>query len=131
MASSRFTGLEDGMEQRFARRGTVISLAVAVGVLVAATALFIVLYGNKQADIRQVEERVGTTVSLVAEQNARLADTKSTVDKLDAERTRLTTLNAELRTCSDAAKASVVAAQKADKAAFDAAMDKIFTKCRR
>jgi hypothetical protein len=119
------------MEQRFARRATVIVLAVAVGVLVAATALFIVLYANKQADIRQTEEQIGTTVSSIADSGARLADIKSTVDKLDTERDRLTTLNTELRACSDAAKASIVAVQKADKAAFDAAMDKILSKCRR
>jgi hypothetical protein len=128
---SGFTGLESAMEQRFAWRGTAIFLAVAVGVLVAATALFIVLYAKKQGDIRQVEERIGTTGSSVTGGNARLADTKSTVDKLDTERIRLNTVNTELRTCHDAAKDSIAAARKADKAAFDAAMDKIFTKCRR
>ncbi|MBP2330585.1 septal ring factor EnvC (AmiA/AmiB activator) [Kibdelosporangium banguiense] len=119
------------MEQRFARRATVISLAVAVGVLVAATALFIVLYAQKQDDIRQVEERIGTTGNSIAGENARLADIKSTIGRLDIERTRLSTVNTDLRACHDAARDSIAAARTADKAAFDAAINKVFSKCRR
>ncbi len=119
------------MEQRAGRRWTVVSLAVAVGVLVAATALFVVLYVQKQNDIGQLAERIETTERSIADRTARLGTVKSTVEELDAERSRLTSTNTELRACTTATKDSIAAAQRADKTAFDAAMAKAFINCRR
>jgi hypothetical protein len=119
------------MEQRTGRRGTVVTLAVAVGVLVAATALFVVLYVMEQTGIGRVEEQIGTAEGSIADGTERITIMKSTVDELDAERTRLATTNTDLHACADAAKDSVSAAQRADKPAFDAAMNKVFVHCRR
>lgn len=119
------------MERRVARRGTVVSLAVTVGVSVAATAVFVVLYVMKQTDIGQAEAEIATTGTSLADENARLAAAKSTVDELGAEWSRLSTANAELRACADPARDSVRAAQRQDTAAFEVAMDKVFTNCRR
>ncbi|CAM4235038.1 hypothetical protein KIPE111705_45805 [Kibdelosporangium persicum] len=119
------------MEQRAGRRGTVVTLAVAAGVLVAATALFVVLYVREQTEISRVEERIATAEVSIAGGNERITVMKSTVDELDAERARLTTMNAELHACADAAKDSVAAARRANEAAFGAAMGKAFVHCRR
>ncbi|ONI82941.1 hypothetical protein ALI144C_17965 [Actinosynnema sp. ALI-1.44] len=106
-------------------------LAVAVGVLVAATALFVVLYVQKQTDIGKVSDQIGTSEVSLADRTTRLARAKSAVADLDTERTQLNTTNTKLRSCSDAARNSVAAAQRSDKTAFEAAMAKAFIHCRR
>ncbi|MFC0105839.1 hypothetical protein [Kibdelosporangium aridum] len=129
--SPKFIRLKDTKEQRAGRRGAVVSLAVAFGVLVAATALFVVLYVQQQNDISQLAERIDTPERSITDRTARLGTVKSTVEELRAEQSRLTTTNTEMRACATANKDSIAAVQRADKAAFDAAITKFFINCRR
>ncbi|ALG09196.1 hypothetical protein [Kibdelosporangium phytohabitans] len=119
------------MEQRAGRRGAVVFLAVAIGLLVAATALFVVLYVKKQTDLGKVSDQIRTTEVSVADQSKRLTTVKAAVADLDTERSQLSTTNAKLRLCSDAARNSVAAAQRSDRTAFDAAMARALVHCRR
>ncbi|WP_084433434.1 hypothetical protein [Kibdelosporangium aridum] len=126
----KFTRLEGTMEHQAGRRG-VVPLTVAVGILVAATALFAVLYVMKRSDIGRLAEQVGTTESSIADRTARVAAITSTVDDMKAEYSRLTTTNTELRACANAARDSIAAAQRSDRTGFDSAMAKAFINCRR
>ena len=119
------------MGQRAARRGTVIFLAIAVGVLVATTALFVVLYVTKQQDIGTVTEQIGTTERSIDDQSRRLATVRSAGESLATEQTQLTTANTKLRACTDAAKDTVTASARNDKDAFTKAMAKVIVHCRR
>ena len=83
------------------------------------------------ARIARVEQQSATTQGSIDDGNARLAAIKTTVDELNTERDQLTKANATLRTCSTAARTAITAAQKQDKAAFEAVLGKFLTQCQR
>jgi hypothetical protein len=108
-----------------------VTLAVVVGLLVAATGALVVLYVMKQGDAGRVAGEVARTERTVDTRQDRLASIESTVDDLDAERGRLDDENQKLHACADPAKDSIAAARARDRAALDAALDKVVQNCER
>jgi uncharacterized protein (DUF3084 family) len=119
------------METRFVRRGTVVTLAAVLGLLVAATGVLVVLYVLEQGDAGRVAGEVTRTERTIDDRRDRLGAIESTVDDLESERSRLTGENQRLRACADPAKDSIAAARAGDKAAFDKALDEVLRNCER
>jgi hypothetical protein len=113
------------------RSGTVVTLAVVVGLLVAATGVFVALYVMKRGDVERATGEVTRTERAIDSRQARLDSIKSTVDDLKAERTRLEGDNTRLHACVDPTRAMFAAAQAGDKAALDAAIDDVVRNCGR
>jgi hypothetical protein len=118
------------MEQLY-RRGTVVSLAVALGLLAAATGLFAALDASRQDDIGRLREQIAATEGSIASAQARRTTAVSTVDGLNAAWTQLEATNKKLHACADPAKDSVIAADKNDLAGLDQALDKVIADCGR
>jgi septal ring factor EnvC (AmiA/AmiB activator) len=119
------------METRFVGRGTVVTLALVVGLLVAATGVLVVLYVVKQGDTGRLAGEVARTERTIDTRQDRLASLESTVDELDDERSRLDGENRKLHACADPAKDSITAAKAGDRAALDKALDEVVQNCER
>lgn len=119
------------MPTRFVRRGPLVALAVVVGLLVAATGVLAVLYLVQHGESGRAAGEVARTERAVDDRQDRLASIESTVDDLDAKRSRLEGDNRKLRACADPARDIVLAAQAGDKAALAEAIDEVLRNCER
>jgi hypothetical protein len=119
------------MPTRFVRRGPLVGLAVVVGLLVAAAGVLAVLYLVQHGESGRAADEVARTERAVDERQGRLASVESTVDDLDAERSRLEGDNRKLRACADPARDIVVAAQNGDQDALAEAIDAVLRNCER
>jgi hypothetical protein len=117
------------MDKRYVRSGTVVTLAVVVGLLVAATGVFVALYVMKRGDVERATGEVTRTERAIDDRQVRLNGIESTVDDLEAERTRLEDDNERLHACADPTRAMFAAAQSGDRAALDAAIDDVVQNC--
>jgi len=113
------------------RSGAVVALSVVVGLLVAVTGVFVVLYLTKHGDSVRAAGEVARTERAIDERQDRLAGIESTVEELDSEHGRLESDNRKLHACADPARDAVAAARAGDRAAIEAALDDIVQNCER
>lgn len=104
---------------------------VVVGVLVAATGLFVALFLVERAAAAEAGEQVTVTEREMADARERLADSKSTVDDLEEERQGLESANDALRVCADPAKTSIEAATTGSDAELSSAISQMLLHCGR
>jgi hypothetical protein len=119
------------MQTRNVRSGTVVTLAVVVGLLVAATGVFVALYVMKRGDVERATGEIARTERTIDNRQERLGSIESTVDQLEAARTGLEDDNQRLHACADPARDMFAAAQAGDKAALDEAVDGVVRNCAR
>jgi hypothetical protein len=117
------------MRTGFVRGGTVVTLAVVLGLLVAATGLFVVLYLNEKDGAVRASGDVARTESAIDGRGHRLASIKSAVDTLDAEKSRLDSDNRELHACADPSSDLVEAARARDEAGVKKASSEVLRNC--
>ncbi len=113
------------------RRGTVILLAVAVGLLTVAVGLLGTLYVMQRGDTDEVNQQVATAERELADANDRLAANMSTLDEQDQEREELEDTATALHACADPTAASIEAVRAGDDAALSNALDLMFANCGR
>lgn len=119
------------MGTRSVRSGTVVTLAIVLGLLVAATGVFVTLYTNKQGDAERAAGELARTERTIDSRQDRLDSIESTMDELDSDRTRLEGENGRLHACADPAKDMIDAARSGDEAGFNAASADAIQNCGR
>lgn len=110
------------------RRSTVAAFAVVVGVLTATAGLFVALFIVQRWEIGRLDTEVAGAERELTAERAGLDSQRSTVEELTRERAELNSAVTDLRSCADAAKKSIDAA---DQAAFDTAFDQVLANCGR
>ena len=111
-----------------AQRRTIV---VLIGVLVAATGLFVTLFLVERAAAGEVGAQVTVLEEETADARARLSDRRSTVDDLEEERQGLESANDALRACADPAKSSIEAAKTGTDAELSSAIEQMLLHCGR
>lgn len=112
-------------------RNTTVMLAIVVGVLVAATGVFVTLFLVERSAAGDVGVQVTVTEQELAGAQDRFADYQSTVDELADEERDLVGTNDALHACADPAKASIAAVRAGDDQALSDAIDQMLLHCGR
>jgi hypothetical protein len=106
-------------------------LVVLVGVLVAATGLFVTLFVLERTAAGAAGERVAVAERELADARDRLAANRSTMDELAAERQGLESANDALRVCADPARSSIEAATTGTDEDLSSAIQRMLALCGR
>lgn len=112
-------------------RKTTVTLAIVLGVLVAATGVFVTLFLLERAAAAEVGGQVTVRERELDGARDRLATVKSTVDDLADEELDLVDTGDALRACADPAKAALDAARADNKQALSDAVDEMLLHCGR
>jgi hypothetical protein len=112
-------------------RKTTVMLSVVLGVLLAATGVFVTLYLVERSATGDVGRQIAVTDKELAGARDRLDTVRSTVDKLADEERDLTDANDALHACADPTKAALQAVSNRDDAALNAAIDQMLLHCAR
>lgn len=109
-------------------RKTTVMLTIVLGVLVAATGVFVTLFMLERTATEDVRGQVTVTEQELAGARDRLGTVKSTVDELAAEEQDLTDANDALHACADPTRTALVTL---DEAAMEDAIDQMLLHCGR
>ena len=112
-------------------RKTTVMLAIVLGVLVAATGVFVTLYLVERSATADVGGQVAVTERELAGARDRLGTVQSSVDTLADEERDLVDAGDALRACADPTKAALHAVRAGDDPALSAAVDKMLLHCGR
>jgi uncharacterized protein (DUF3084 family) len=112
-------------------RKTTVMLAIVLGVLVAATGVFVTLYFIERSATEDVGGQVAVTERELSGARDRLGTVQSTVDELADEERDLVDANDALRACADPTKAALRAVEEGDDPALSAAVDQMLLHCGR
>jgi len=109
-----------------------IVLAVLVGVLAAATAVFVILFLLEKGAISDTNGQVSSTEQQISGEKDKLSDVKAQVDTLEQEGQDLQTTHDDFKSCYDAAKTALdLGGSGASDAELQAAIDKMQAECPR
>jgi hypothetical protein len=111
------------------QRRTTIVLAVLVTVLVAAAGLFLTLFLMEKSETGKVSDQLSVTEREIVGEQDRLADTRSTVDDLEAKGEDLQATNDYLQKCADASKETIRVAGAGSDEELQAAIDQMLIDC--
>jgi hypothetical protein len=114
-----------------AKRTNTAVFVVLIGVLAAATGLFVSLYLVERKGAAEVGERATAVEREVSAAQAEARDNRSTKDAAVDAHAGLRAENDTLHACADPTKASIEAFLIDDDAAFSAAVDQMFLHCGR
>jgi uncharacterized protein (DUF3084 family) len=109
-------------------RKTTVMLAIVLGVLVAATGVFVTLFMLERSASAEVHDQTTVTERELAGARDRLGTIKSTMDDLADEERELSDTNDALHACADPTKTAL---QTVDDAALEAAIDQMLLHCGR
>ncbi len=112
-------------------RKTTVMLSIVLGVLVAATGVFVTLYLMERSATEDVNRQIAVTERELAGARDRLATVQSTVDQLADEERDLVDANDALHACADPTKAALDAVETGDDGALTAAIDQMLSHCAR
>lgn len=112
------------------RRNTAV-FVVLIGVLVAATGLFVSLYLVERKGAAEVGEQAAAVEREVAASRDEARANRSTKDELVDQHSDLQAENDTLHACADPTKASIEAFLADDDAAFSTAIDQMYLYCGR
>lgn len=107
-----------------------IVLAVLVGVLAAATAVFVILFLLEKSAINDTNGQVSSTEQQITDEKGKLSDVKAQVDTLQQEGQDLQSNKDELQACYDSAKDALQKGQSGvSEDVLQAAIDKMQADC--
>lgn len=112
------------------RRNTAV-FVVLIGVLTAATGLFVSRYLVDRKGAAELGEQATAVEREVSAARAEVRDNRSTKDELVEQHADLQAENDTLHACADPTKASIEAFLADDDAALSAAIDQMFLHCGR
>ena len=112
-------------------RKTTVMLAIVLGVLVAATGVFVTLFLLERSAAAEIGGQVTVKERELDGARDRLATVKSTVDELGGEEQDLVDAGDALRACADPAKASLEAVQAGNDQALSDAVGDMLLHCGR
>ncbi len=113
------------------KRRTSIVFTVLIGVLVAATGVFVSLYLVERAEAKEVGEQSASVERQVSDARAEARDNRSAAAELVDARTDLQAENDTLRACADPTRDSIAAVRAGDDAALDVAIGQMLSNCGR
>ncbi|MFI7675869.1 hypothetical protein [Actinophytocola sp. NPDC049390] len=112
-------------------RKTTVVLAIVLGVLVAATGVFVTLYLIERSATAEVDGQVAVTERELAGARDRLSTVRSNMDKLADEERDLVDAGDALRACAEPTGDALRAGRTGDDPALAAAVDQMLLHCTR